>query len=51
MSEIEILLKKSGYSHKAVELYINKVNLFKIKEADTNFLYTGQSQWIIVRNL
>ena len=35
------LLKKSGYSNKAVDLYINKVNLFKIKEADTNFLYTG----------
>jgi NifU-like protein involved in Fe-S cluster formation len=41
MSEIENLLKKSGYSNKAVDLYINKVNLFKIKEADTNFLYTG----------
>jgi len=44
MSEMENLLKKSGYSDKAVDLYINKVNLFKIKEADTNFLYTA---WVV----
>jgi NifU-like protein involved in Fe-S cluster formation len=41
MSEMENLLKQSGYSEKAIELYINKINLYKIKDADTNFLYTG----------
>ncbi|MBN2532903.1 MAG: iron-sulfur cluster assembly scaffold protein [Spirochaetales bacterium] len=41
MSEMENLLKKSGYSDKAIDFYINKINLFKIKEADTSFLYTG----------
>ena len=41
MSELEKLLKKSGYSDKAIDLYINKKNLYKIKDANANFLYTG----------
>lgn len=41
MSGMENLLRKSGYSEKAIDLYINKINLYKIKDADANFLYTG----------
>lgn len=41
MSDLEKLLKKSGYSEKAIELYINKKNHYKIHNADANFLYTG----------
>ncbi|MBN1412366.1 MAG: iron-sulfur cluster assembly scaffold protein [Spirochaetales bacterium] len=41
MSEIERVLKLSGYSEKAIDYYINKKNLYKIENADATFLYNG----------
>ena len=41
MSEVVDLLKKSGYSDKAIEYYINKVNVGEMKEHDAHFIYTG----------
>lgn len=41
MSEVIDLLKKSGYSDKAIEYYINKVNVGEMKGHDTYFIYTG----------
>ena len=35
------LLKKSGYSDKAIDYYIKKVNVGKIKEYDSYSVYTG----------
>lgn len=40
-SEVVDLLKKSGYSDKAIEYYINKVNVGEIKEHDSHSVYTG----------
>jgi nitrogen fixation NifU-like protein len=41
MSEIIDLLKKSGYSDKAIEYYLNKVNVGEIKDHSTHSTYTG----------
>ena len=42
MNEIEELLKKSGYSDKAIKYYVDKVNVGDIKDSDAQFAYTGQ---------
>lgn len=34
-------LKKSGFSDKAIDYYINKVNVGKLKDASVSFSYTG----------
>ena len=41
MSEVIDLLKKSGYSDKAIEYYINKVNVGEIEDHSAHFTYTG----------
>ncbi len=41
MSEVIDLLKKSGYSDKAIEYYLNKVNVGEIEDHSTHFTYTG----------
>ena len=41
MNEIEELLKKSGYSDKAIKYYVDKVNVGDIKDSDAQFAYTG----------
>ena len=41
MSVIEELLKESGYSEKAIEYYLNKVNVGEISEPDVHAIYTG----------
>jgi len=35
------LLKKSGYSDKAIEYFINKVNVGEIDKPSASFAYTG----------
>ena len=35
------LLRRAGYSDKAIEYYINKVNVGKIKNPSISFSYTG----------
>jgi len=41
MSEFRKLLKKSGYSSKAIEYYLNKVNVGRIKNPSVHLVYTG----------
>lgn len=41
MSEVVDLLKKSGYSDKAIEYYLNKVNVGEIEDHSSHFTYTG----------
>lgn len=41
MSEVIDLLKKSEYSDRAIEYYINKVNVGEIEDHSTHFTYTG----------
>lgn len=41
MSEVTELLRKSGYSEKAIEYYIKKVNVGEIKDPSVRFAYTG----------
>ena len=41
MNEIVELLKKSGYSDKAIKYYVDKVNVGNIKDCDAHFAYTG----------
>jgi len=41
MSEVRELLKKSGYSSRAIEYYIRKVNVGKIRDPSVRFAYTG----------
>ncbi len=41
MAYVESLLRQSGYSEKAIELYINKVNVGEIPESSICFAYTG----------
>ena len=41
MSEVRELLKKSGYSSRAIEYYIQKVNVGEIKDSSVRFAYTG----------
>ena len=35
------LLKESGYSEKAIEYYLNKVNVGELSEPDAHAIYTG----------
>jgi len=39
--KITELLKKSGYSEKAIEYFIKKINVDYLKEPDVYFSYTG----------
>ena len=41
MSEMQDLLKVSGYSEKAIDYYLNKVNVGELTEPDTHAIYTG----------
>jgi nitrogen fixation NifU-like protein len=41
MIEIKDLLKDSGYSNKAINYYINKVNVGEIENPDASFSFTG----------
>ena len=41
MSEVTDLLKKSGYSSRAIEYYVRKVNVGEIKDSSVRFAYTG----------
>jgi len=41
MGEVKDLLKKSGYSDKAIEYYERKLNVGKIENPDAYFIYTG----------
>jgi len=41
MSVIQDLLKESGYSEKAIEYYLNKVNVGELSDATTYAIYTG----------
>ena len=41
MSKIRELLKKSGYSNKAIEYYTEKVNVGEIKDPSVHFAHTG----------
>jgi len=41
MIKIESLLKKSGYSDKAIYYYTQKINVGEIKEPSVCFAYTG----------
>jgi nitrogen fixation NifU-like protein len=41
MSAIQELLKESGYSEKAIEYYLNKVNVGVLSDANTYAIYTG----------
>ncbi|HID19651.1 MAG TPA: iron-sulfur cluster assembly scaffold protein [Methanophagales archaeon] len=41
MSEMQDLLKESGYSDKAIEYYQNKVNVGELTKPDAHAIYTG----------
>ena len=41
MSQVIDLLKQSGYSDKAIEYYVNKVNVGEIENHSSHFTYTG----------
>ncbi|MEA2005915.1 MAG: iron-sulfur cluster assembly scaffold protein [Acidobacteriota bacterium] len=41
MGEVRDLLKKSGYSDKAINYYERRLNVGKIEDADAYFSYTG----------
>ncbi len=41
MTEMESLMRKSGYSEKAMNYYIQKVNVGEISEPSVSFAYTG----------
>jgi len=41
MSAVIDLLEKSGYSDRAIEYYMNKVNVGEIEDHSTHFTYTG----------
>jgi len=41
MSEVESLLRKSGYSNKAIDYYMQKVNVGEIEEPSVRSAYTG----------
>ncbi len=41
MSEVRKLLKKSGYSSKAIEYYLNKANVGRIENPSVHLAYTG----------
>ena len=41
MREVRELLKKSGYSSRAIDYYVRKVNVGEIKDSSVRFAYTG----------
>lgn len=41
MSEVRRLLEKSGYSSKAIEYYLEKVNVGRIENPSAHLAYTG----------
>jgi nitrogen fixation NifU-like protein len=41
MSEVRRLLEKSGYSSKAIEYYLKKVNVGRIENPSAHLAYTG----------
>jgi nitrogen fixation NifU-like protein len=41
MSEVRRLLEKSGYSSKAIEYYLKKVNVGRIENPSVHLAYTG----------
>ena len=41
MSEVRKLLEKSGYSSKAIEYYLHKVNVGRIENPSVHLAYTG----------
>jgi nitrogen fixation NifU-like protein len=41
MSEVKRLLEKSGYSRKAIEYYLKKVNVGRIENPSVHVAYTG----------
>ncbi len=41
MSEVGRLLEKSGYSRKAIEYYLKKVNVGRIENPNVSSVYTG----------
>jgi len=41
MSEVRELLQKAGYSSKAIEYYLNKVNVGRIENPSVQVAYTG----------
>jgi len=41
MDEIRELLTKSGYTNKAIEYYLNKINVGRIEKPTVQFAYTG----------
>ena len=41
MDEVRDLLKKSGYSDKAIEYYEKRLNVGEIEDPDAHFVYTG----------
>ena len=41
MSEVRRLLEKSGYSSKAIEYYLKKVNVGRIEKPSVHLAYTG----------
>jgi len=41
LSEVRRLLEKSGYSNKAIEYYLKKVNVGRIENPSVHATYTG----------
>jgi len=41
MDEVKELLVKSGYTNRAVEYYLNQVNVGRIEKPTVKFIYTG----------
>jgi nitrogen fixation NifU-like protein len=41
IDKIKVLLRKSGYSQKAIDYYMKKVNVGEIKSPEAHFVYTG----------
>jgi nitrogen fixation NifU-like protein len=41
MGEVRELLEKSGYSSKAIEYYLNKVNVGRVENPSVHLAYTG----------
>jgi len=41
MSEVRRLLEKSGYSSKAIEFYLKKVNVGRVENPSVHLAYTG----------
>ncbi|RLJ01816.1 MAG: hypothetical protein DRP08_05090 [Candidatus Aenigmatarchaeota archaeon] len=41
MDDVKDLLKKSGYSDKAIEYYEKRLNVGEIENPDAHFVYTG----------